>query len=99
MTDIQWIAGIVAILAGLGSVVVAVVRLQHGIGQQFEQTRRESEDRAVVTHQRIDLLGRTIDQTYLRKDVHEAHIQRLDGEIANIKGSLGCPAAAPPSST
>ena len=92
MTDLQWIAGFVAILAGLGSLLVAVVRLQNGINQQFDQTRRESEERAVLTHSRIDLLGRTIDQTYLRKDVHEAHIKRLDGEIANIKGSLGCPA-------
>ena len=92
MTDLQWLAGFVAILAGLGSLLVAVIRLQNGINQQFDQTRRESEERAIGTHARIDLLGRTIDQTYLRKDVHEAHIKRLDGEIANIKGSLGCPA-------
>lgn len=92
MTDIQWLASIVAILAGLGSVVAVVVRLQHGIGEQFDRTRRESEERAVVTHKRIDDFCVTVDRTYVRKDLHEAHLKRIDGEIANIKGSLGCPA-------
>lgn len=92
MTDIQWLGGIAAILATLGGLLAAVIRLQHGISVQFDRTRRESEERAVTTHQRIDRLGDTIDRTYVRKDLHEAHIERLDAEIANIRGSLGCPA-------
>ena len=91
MSDIQLAGLVVSVLAAVGGLVVTLLRLQAGIAEQFTRSRTEDEGRAVTIHNRIDTLGDRIDRTYVRKDVHDAHVQRLDGEITNIKKSLSCP--------
>lgn len=93
MTDTQWIPIVLSILAGVGGLVFALMRLQHAIGLQFMQTRMESETRTSGTHKRIEAMTEAIDRTYVRKDLHEAHIDRLDGELAHLRTQIGCPAS------
>ena len=92
MNDLQLAGVLLSALVAVGGLVVTLLRLQQGINEQFTRSRQEDEIRVVTIHQRIDTLGERIDQTYVRKDVHEAHVQRLDGEILNLKKSLACPA-------
>ena len=92
MNDLQLAGALLSALVAVGGLVVTLLRLQQGINEQFTRSRQEDEIRVVTIHQRIDTLGERIDQTYVRKDVHEAHVQRLDGEILNLKKSLACPA-------
>lgn len=90
MNDLQLAGVLLSALVAVGGLVVTLLRLQQGINEQFTRSRKEDEGRVVTIHNRIDALGDRIDRTYVRKDVHDAHVQRLDGEITNIKKSLSC---------
>ena len=92
MNDLQLAGVLISALVAVGGLVVTLLRLQADINRQFTRSRQEDEGRAVTIHQRIDTLGDRIDRTYVRKDVHDAHVQRLDGEILNLKKSIACPA-------
>jgi len=85
MIDPNWIIVFIMVAAGVGSVILFIVRLQSSIYRQFQQTQSLSEQRAIGTHARIDTLRTEMSQGYVRTDVHDAHIERLDAEIDNLK--------------
>jgi Na+-translocating ferredoxin:NAD+ oxidoreductase RnfG subunit len=88
----QTIGIILAILSAGAAVLTGVIRLQSGINQMFTEIQAKDEARTSGIYQRLEAMDQVIDRTYVRKDLHEAHMERIGGEIGNLRSSIACPA-------
>ena len=76
------IAGIV--LTMLGTWMNKLNRTIERVGQSSEENHRRLQEK-------LDVMYETIDDRFVRKDVHIESIKRLDVEISSIHNSLNCP--------
>ena len=76
-------------------------KLHSSLKKQFEQNSKQSEDRAIRTHQRIDTLctrteakfdelSKDVRENYIHKEYHTLEMKRIDGEIMALRRLSAC---------
>lgn len=85
-----------------GGLILTIVGGQYVVMRNMkldgDRTRKEGEDRAVRTHERLDNLRQHIDDKCVSKEVYHSDLRRLDDAIrerdqlhADLSSRLGCP--------
>jgi hypothetical protein len=78
--------------ATVGGIILTMLGAWMGkLNRTMEAMGRASEENHRRLQEKLDVMYETIDDRFVRKDVHMESLKRLDVEISAIHNSLNCP--------